>query len=271
MTAKSPAYLESWSHELRSRAYRVRQLIGDVHWLSDGHHREAILREFLQRYVPAQLHISRGFVRAVLSDQCSPEIDILIADPTTHQPFFNEGGLLIAPPSSVVAHVEVKKDFNKAELRDALAKTSSTQLILARSADMAKVWRGICFFNVAASRTAESALDTIAEVVQEAFKESLGLGQEYPGVRPTKVHDVLPTCIATLDSFVVYVRFTDTANEIVLDLFESGNLSFACALADLFGAIRFRIGGAGVAEMDDLVEALPAAKRHSKKVTVNDG
>lgn len=30
---------ESWSEDLKSRSDRVRRLIGDAHWLSDGHHR----------------------------------------------------------------------------------------------------------------------------------------------------------------------------------------------------------------------------------------
>jgi len=34
------SYLCSWSDELVSRANRVRMLIGDAHWLSDGHHKE---------------------------------------------------------------------------------------------------------------------------------------------------------------------------------------------------------------------------------------
>ena len=118
MTA--PDYLESWSKELHSRADRVRQLIGDAHWLSDGHHKEAILREFLRRYLPVHVQVSRGFIRRALTDDCSPEVDILIADLMANQPFFNEGDLLVVSPSSVIAHMEIKTKFGKSELLDAL-------------------------------------------------------------------------------------------------------------------------------------------------------
>lgn len=50
-------YLESWSNELIARASRVRQLIGSRHWLSDGHHKEMLVREFLKRYLPVTLEI----------------------------------------------------------------------------------------------------------------------------------------------------------------------------------------------------------------------
>jgi len=45
LAADFSGYLGSWAAELGARQNRVRMLIGDAHWLSDGHHKEAILRE----------------------------------------------------------------------------------------------------------------------------------------------------------------------------------------------------------------------------------
>jgi len=55
-------YLASLSAELRAQATRVRDLIGDRHWLSDGHHKEYLLKDMLARHVPSSVAVSRGFV-----------------------------------------------------------------------------------------------------------------------------------------------------------------------------------------------------------------
>lgn len=86
------ACLESWSDELLSRSQRVRRLIGDAHWLSDGLHKEELIREFLARYLPPTLRVSRGFI--VPADHelsVSGEIDVLITDTKTEPPWFSEG------------------------------------------------------------------------------------------------------------------------------------------------------------------------------------
>src|SRR4051794_17511886 len=40
-------YLVSLAEELYAQANRVRDLIGDAHWLSDGHHKEYLLIDLL--------------------------------------------------------------------------------------------------------------------------------------------------------------------------------------------------------------------------------
>ena len=260
MVMKTPAYLESWSKELQSRADRVRQLIGGVHWLSDGHHKEAILREFLQRYLPLNLQISRGFVRSSLSEQCSPEVDVLITDPIAHQPFFNEGGLQIVPPTSVIAYVEVKTQFRKPGLHDALTSIANTQLVLSSYVDLSKVWRSVFFFSIPESRSSESALKTIAQTINQVVEESASSNSSIF----SDTQGLLPVCIATLSNFVVFIRSGKTNNEVILNLFETGDLSFAFAIADMFGSIRHYFTGRNVAELDDIIESMPQVGRTTK-------
>src|SRR5690606_30617129 len=72
--------LKSWSHELESTSDRIRLLIGDQHWLSDGKHKEAILSNFLRKYSLENFVFSTGFI--VGHDETSPssgEIDILVS------------------------------------------------------------------------------------------------------------------------------------------------------------------------------------------------
>ena len=99
MTRNAIACLESWADELLSRALRVRNLIGDAHWLSDGHHKEEIVREYLVRHLPQSLRVTRGFVCSTDADtRVSPEVDVLITDQESELPWFAEVALIITPP-----------------------------------------------------------------------------------------------------------------------------------------------------------------------------
>lgn len=248
------AYLASWAQELEARAQRVRSLIGDAHWVSDGNHKEALLREFLRRYLPSGLAISNGFVRSPSAENnCSPEVDILIADPSAHPPFFSEGELQIVPPTSVVAHVEVKTTFEKGTLDSALYNVYRTQLVISKYADASRVWRCICFYSMPESRTPSSAIATIDDSIQCLLRDA----------QPLSTDDVrwncLPTCIATVSSYLVFLK-PDTSRSLKLYLFELGPLSLSCALADLFSSVRRWSGGAVAGELDDLIYALDIPK-----------
>jgi len=241
MKPQFSAYLKSWADELLSRANRVRQLIGDAHWLSDGHHKEYVLREFLNRYLSPQLLIGRGFVRPPDEARCcSPEIDIVIADPLCHPALFCEGGLLIAPPSSVVAHIEVKSLLNKGNLRDALANQIATKHILLQYVNEEEApWQGILFTDAPESRTSESLVDTIQDVLTDFGSLVQAIPQAVTD-RPQRLESrYLPTCLATLERFVVFfVPVDDTT--VKIKAFDVTHLGMACALANLFAAITPR-------------------------------
>lgn len=248
------AYLSSWAEEFSARAQRVRHLIGDAHWLSDGNHKEALLREFLRRYLPPGLIISNGFIRSPSEqDNCSPEVDILITDPGTHPPFFAEGELQIVAPTSVVAHIEVKTTFARNNLDSALQNTYETQLVISKYADASKVWRCVCFYSIPDTRTAESVLATVEESIQNlrgkmpALSEDIGYSH------------LLPICIATVSSYIIFLT-PDAGRSLNLRLFDAGQLSLSCALADLFSAVRRWSGGSVVGELDDLINAIDIPK-----------
>ena len=62
MTNKNlPSFFQTLSLELNAQADRVRQLIGSSHWISDGSHKEALLRGVVERYVPDATVTSRAF------------------------------------------------------------------------------------------------------------------------------------------------------------------------------------------------------------------
>lgn len=252
-------YLESWSAELGARANRVRQLIGDRHWLTDGHHKEVIVREFLARYLPAQLEIGSGFIKPLSGDECSPEIDILISDNLKHPAYFNEGGIQILPPSSAVAYIEMKSTFTSTNLSKALNALSNTQSCLIGVNDY--IWRCICFVTV--EREIESFMQTVCAELQDFITE-LTFDDA------TKIIQRLPTCISSFDSYVVFLKENKTNNSIVLNVFEFEKLSASVAFSDLFEYIRNYFGNKGDGELADLVNNLPNKNYIQHEIKLNE-
>lgn len=252
------AYLESWAEELGSRANRVRNLIGDAHWLSDGNHKEALLRDFLQRHLPRQLAVANGFVTSPSRmGDCSPEIDILVADPTAHAPLFAESDLYIATPRSVAAHLQVKTSYAKNELMSALANVLASQTIIATHAESARVWRGILFYSVPESRTPTSVIDTLEDCLKQVAKDWRNADIE--------IIDVLPNCIVALSDWVIFVSPIENGC-VNTRLFELERLSAACAVADLFSSIRRWLGGDISGDLDRMIESMPIPAPHVRTI-----
>lgn len=187
---------------------------------------------------------------------------MLITDPIAHQPFFNEGGLQIVPPTGVIAYVEVKTQFNTTTLQKALTSIVNTQMVLSSHVDLSKVWRSVFFFSIPESRSSESALKTIAETINKVVEK---FTCSNPSVFSVAT-GLLPICIASMSNFVVFLRPRETDNGIALNLFETEDLSFAFALADMFGSIRHHFTGKNVAELDDLIESMPQVVRTTKVI-----
>ncbi|NLE61472.1 MAG: hypothetical protein GX616_24235, partial [Planctomycetes bacterium] len=122
------AYHESIAGELRVTKDRMRHLIGDRHWQSDGEHKEAILRKILRGHVAQSLEIGRGFVCG--EGETSSQIDVLITR-RDRPTLFRDGEMLLVTPDAVAAIIEVKT-----RIRDDLAE------ILEKLADNAAMIRG---------------------------------------------------------------------------------------------------------------------------------
>lgn len=243
-------YLESWSSELLSRADRVRSLIGDAHWLSDGHHKESIIKEFLERNLPRSLIISRGFLLSTTQPtQVSTEIDVLVTDPRLQPPLFFEGGLQIATPASVVAYLEIKSSFQKNSLVAALKSQSCIQKAFMAAYPERPSWRGILFAAEQQSRKPDSILETIAASIKESWLAVSKVGQEHGPIQPVTP---FPTSIATFSSFVAFVSHDLSAQTCRIRLFNAGKLSLACAMADLISYVSNTSTG-----LDEVIESLP--------------
>lgn len=231
------AYLESWGLELAARQNRIRHLIGDAHWLSDGHHKESILREFLTRYLPSDAECSTGFVRGASSEKrCSPEIDILLFNRRLHIPYLSEAGISIVDPSCVLATIEVKSSFSTSPLDEAIANIKAVRgLTIHDKKTPSDLWSGLFFYDLPTSRTLESAVQTLGERLQK------GISREE--------ENLMPTCVVLGQNCLAFPSAEQGG--IRIRSFEGKGSAFASAICDLLALISSQVDGLPLSGFDE--------------------
>lgn len=168
-------FLQTLAAELTVQADRIRLLIGDRHWHSDGSHKEAILISLLSRYLPCGFIAVRGFVvNAADESLCSSEQDILILDTRTEQPLFLAGNVAIAYSDQTAAAISVKTTIEKKTIRDAGKGLKSLDLVDQRPIADSRIWRAAFFYRVPAKPIDAEA--RILDLVRE-----LGTDETHPG------------------------------------------------------------------------------------------
>lgn len=107
------SYSAAFAGELKAYSEQIGRLIG--HGPTVGSEREELLRALLQRHVPQRFHVATGFI-----DGLPNQFDIIIYDQIDHAPFLRVGNLVVVPPSSVRAIIEVKSNLTAQTLASAL-------------------------------------------------------------------------------------------------------------------------------------------------------
>lgn len=253
--------LESWSEELHSRANRVRRLIDDAHWLSDGHHKEELVRAFLIRHLPPVLRVSRGFICPPDDEsRVSSEVDILITDSLSEMPWFNEGNLIIAPPSCVRGQLHVKTEFDVKELADVLVSGAKNNEIIDENVSSPSPWFGAIFF----AQTKDPESHKVAQVFSNAITKALKTTK-----RQRLKREHFPDCIAVVGGPTFVIDKHDThgapSDKITIRGFGCANLSPAVLLAHLFDSVQ--LPGRGLTRRGEWVQLLSMASIPSLFVT----
>ncbi|PFS62766.1 hypothetical protein COK41_14900 [Bacillus cereus] len=120
-------YFMSIADELSTLKNRIRNLMSDPHWLTDGEWKESVLRNVLRRYLPETINVGRGFIYS--STGCSTQIDILLYD-VSYPILFKDGDLVFVTPDAVRGIIEVKSKANYQTLAVAFEKlTSNAQMV----------------------------------------------------------------------------------------------------------------------------------------------
>src|SRR5262249_33966742 len=91
------------------------------HRATVGGAREEILRSFLRQHIPEPLRIRSGFIHQADKDEpfSSPQLDVVIYDPTYAQPDYQIGEIVVVPRFPAKAFGEVKTDLDQIELHSA--------------------------------------------------------------------------------------------------------------------------------------------------------
>jgi hypothetical protein len=151
MTPEKIAFFLSQTEELVAQADRVRSLIKDSHWYTDGAFKEALLLDSVRRRLPMGMQARRGFVLSDDFAECSKEQDCIIHERLNATPVFEAVDFQIVKPTGVVGLVSVKTKFHKDEFLDALRGLVSALKIIAEQSGSQVPFIGAFFFDQDAS------------------------------------------------------------------------------------------------------------------------
>lgn len=252
LKTNSKNYFNSWSKRLICQSDIVRDLIGDAHWLSDGHHKECLIKDFLCEYLPTAVDIGTGFVKPPRPDvNCSCELDVLVHDISKFTPYHNQGGLAVVTPGAAIAHIEVKTSFKASTVEDALYKIISTRLLVSRFSKEDMLWSGICFYTGTSEKEVSSILRTISQKLSSIFL-TLEIVDE-SGIFIGNIRNIFPMCIFSMDDYACFLSYDESLNKINANLYRAEYLSAAIALNELFSSVRVRLGGEQFDDVGDLL------------------
>jgi hypothetical protein len=169
---------KSIAEELTVTQNRIRNLISGRHWLSDGEHREAVLRKALRNHVPEAFHVGKGFIS--FEDSTSNQTDILITD-KEHPTLFKDGDLRVVTPDAVRAIIEVKKSISdRAELKEYLGKLADNAAGVRKANEpISWCWAGLFVFdrknlgNSGRILEHESVLEVLAEITHKKEERAI--------------------------------------------------------------------------------------------------
>jgi hypothetical protein len=124
-------YFRSITEELDALKNRVRHFIRNKHWLTDGEHKESVLRAVLRRHLPLTTGVGRGFV--ITNKGPSPQIDILLYDQTKPL-LYHDGDFVIITPDACQGMIEVKTKLTPTKLGQAIQKLVKCRVFVSRTA-----------------------------------------------------------------------------------------------------------------------------------------
>lgn len=147
MNHRNPSeFLASLNQELTSQADRVRNLIGDAHWLSDGEHKESIVSSMLKKVVPSGFTVGNGFaICPVDSHRVSRQLDVIAFDSTRENALFRQSEFSICFIDTLAAAISVKSSFDKDSFLETLENLKSVANLLDSEAKHRPTLAGIFF------------------------------------------------------------------------------------------------------------------------------
>lgn len=152
------SYQEAIGSTLRASENRIRNLIGSAHWLTDGEHKESILREAIMQFSPETYRVGTGFVCYPRHRASSGQLDILITK-KEYPTLYKRGELHFVTSDAVSGIVEVKTKVARGKALDRIVEKLSSEVKDIRR-DNSECWAGLFIYDNG-SLTEEVVLDSL--------------------------------------------------------------------------------------------------------------
>lgn len=141
----SKQYFSTWGKEFSAVASRVRLLIGKAHWLTDGKHKESLLKNYLRQKLPASVGVENGFIVSRIDEgNISGETDIIVYSKEEFLPFY-ENDVIVAYPKAILGWIHVKSKYGRNEIKDIADANAKLNELVANQREV-KPFSGAFFF-----------------------------------------------------------------------------------------------------------------------------
>jgi len=166
-------FQKSITLELDNLKNRVRNLIKDKHWQSDGEFKEAILKNVLNRSLPSNLSIGTGFIINSETKCLSTQIDLIIYE-NEYPPLFLEGDFVLLESDGVKGIIEVKTRLNNSEIVKALKKlNANVDCINGKSINSKLKFVGLFSYDYDKFNENEEVIDEKFKIQDKIYSESI--------------------------------------------------------------------------------------------------
>ncbi|MDZ7336772.1 MAG: hypothetical protein ONB32_16605 [candidate division KSB1 bacterium] len=174
-------FFGSTAMALKAQGQRVRNLIGDAHWQSDGTYKERLLKNAIREIVPSTFKVGDGFLiyqkdKKQEHFEVSRQTDVLVYDDRFVAPIFRDGDFAIILAETALAAIEVKSSWgdNFKQLGDGIKALQSAHKLykLARKANNTDLFTAcIAYESIAPSNVQKKLSDKIAEKIIRQIKK----------------------------------------------------------------------------------------------------
>ncbi len=173
-------FFGSTATALKAQGQRVRNLIGDSHWQSDGTYKERLLKNAIREIVPSTFKVGDGFLiyqkdKEQEHFEVSCQIDVLVYDDRFVAPIFRDGDFAIILAETALAAMEIKSSWgdNCKKLADGIKVLQSAHRLykLARKFNITDLFTAcIAYRSTPHSNAQEKPSDKVAKKIIRQIK-----------------------------------------------------------------------------------------------------